>query len=150
MFFNGPIAMVLPSLLLSPRLCTFQLFLVLYCSPNYVEYVDEFKFLGLIWDKKLSWKPHIENLKNKCKKSIMMRSISSHDWGGDQHTLVHLYKFVRSKLDYGCTVYDSATNTGLKEIDPIVKESLRIASGAFKSTPIPALHIITNEMPSAL
>ena len=66
-------------------------------------------------------------------------------------TLLHLYKLlVRSKLDYVCTVYDSATNTVLKEIDPIVTESLRIASGAFESTPIPALHIITNEKPSAL
>ena len=135
--------LTLPGLVLLPQL---------RMSRDVMEYVDEFKFLGIIWDKKLSWKPHIENLKNKCKKSIMMlHSISSHDWGGYQHTLLHLCKLcVRSKLDYGCTVKDSATNTVLKEIDQIVNESLRIASGALKSTPIPALHIITNEMPSAL
>ena len=46
----------LPGLVLLPQF---------WMGRDVVEYVDEFKFIGLIWDKKLSRKPHIENLKNK-------------------------------------------------------------------------------------
>ena len=70
------------------------------------------------------------------------------DWGANQKTLMHLYKlYIRSKLDYGSIIYQSASRTTEELIDPITTECLRIASGAFKSTPIESIQAITNEMP---
>ena len=54
---------------------------------------------------------------------------------------------IRPKLDYGCIVYGSANAQQLKSIDVIVNEATRIAAGAFKTTTIAALHILTNEPP---
>ena len=121
----------------------------LYLYRNVIGYEKNFKFLGMVWDSKLDWTKHIQQLKTRCQKSIgFLRSIAGQEWGGDQKILLHLYNIlIRSRLDYGCVVYQSASRTTKKLIDPIENECLRIATGAFKSTPIQNLHIIANQMP---
>jgi ribonuclease HI len=130
----------IPGLHLTPSL-------ILYGEP--VKYETTFKFLGLIWDTKLTWKPHITELKLKCQKPLnFLRSITCHEWGADQKTLLHLYNIlVRSRLDYGCIIYNSACATTKALLDPIENEGLRIATGAFKSTPIQSLQVIANQLP---
>jgi len=107
------------------------------------------KFLGLNWDPKLSWECHISQLKNSCQQSLnLMKSISAHGWGADQATLLRLYRsMIRSKLDYGCIVYGSASKHILRSLDPISNEAIRIATGAFKSSPVDRLHVLANEPP---
>ena len=75
-----------------------------------IEVVPEFKFLGLYFDSKLTFIPHINYLKSKCQKALNLLRVVSHiDWGADRATLLKLYKsLIRSKLDYGCIVYGSA------------------------------------------
>ena len=83
---------------------------------NYpIQFVKEAKFLGLIWDTKLTFEPHIEYLKARCQKSLnVLKVLSRTEWGADQTTLLKLYRsLVRSKLDYGCLVYGSASKTAL-------------------------------------
>ena len=88
-------------------------------------------------------------IKKRCQKDIgILKSVSSFQWRGDQHTLLQLYRsLVRSKIDYGAVVYQSASITHKKAIDTIANECLRIASGCFKSTPIDSLNVITGELP---
>ena len=51
------------------------------------------KFLGLIWDRGLTFKDHILYLRGKCLKALgMLRVLSHTDWGADTHTLLQLYK----------------------------------------------------------
>ena len=52
---------------------------------------------------------------------------------------------IRPKLDYGCIVYGAASETQLKSLNAILHEAMRIATGAFRSTLIENLHILTNE-----
>ena len=60
--------------------------------------------------------------------------------GADQKTLLCLYRaLVRSKLDYGCIVYGAASNNILKKLDPIHQQGLRIALGAFRTSPVTSL-----------
>ena len=72
--------------------------------------VDQYKFLGVIFDRKLSFIPHINYLKAKCHKALQLLRVVAHtDWGADKSTLLKLYRsLVRSKLDYGCFIYGSA------------------------------------------
>jgi ribonuclease HI len=117
-----------------------------------IPYVETMKFLGLIWDRKLNFAVHINQLKSKCMRAMnLLRTVSSQDWGADQHTLMILYKtLIRSKLDYGCIVNNSANNILLSSLDTVANEAMRISTGAFKSSPIECLHIITNEPPLEL
>ena len=57
----------------------------------------------------------------------MFKSIESFNtsWDADQTTLIKLYKsLVRSKLDYGCTIYGSARKSYLQMLDPIHNQGL--------------------------
>ena len=75
----------------------------LYGSP--IPVVEESKFLGILFDRKLSFIPNIKYLKAKC----LLNVLSHTSWGADRTTLLKLYQsLVRSKLDYGCIIYGSA------------------------------------------
>ena len=110
------------------------------------------KFLGLIWDRGLTFQDHVQYLRGKCLKALgMFRVLSKSDWGADTHTLLQLYKaLVRSKIDYGCIVYSSASHHILKQLYSVNNEALRICTGAFKSSPITSLHAECHEMPPQL
>ena len=121
----------------------------LHLYGSAIEFVDHFKFLGLIWDTKLNYRAHIHFVQQRCNQALnMLKTITSNKWGADHQTLLHLYKlYVRSKIDYGFTIYGAASQTAMQPLKTIHNSALRVISGSFKSTPINSLHIITNEMP---
>ena len=111
--------------------------------------VEKTKFLGLIFDSKLNFKPHIDYLRAKCEKAInLLRVVSKMDWGADRKVLLRLYRsLVRSRLDYGASVYGSARPSYLKKLEPVQNQALRLALGAFRTSPVSSLHVEANEMP---
>ena len=113
----------------------------------HIEVVPEFKFLGLLFDSKLSFIPHINYLRNKCQKALnLLRVVSSMDWGADRKVLLRLYRtLVRFKLDYGCIVYGSARQSYLRKLDSIHNQGLRLALGAFRTSPVNSLYAEANE-----
>ena len=79
---------------------------VLKLNDTVIPVVKEAKYLGLIFDHKLSFTPHIKYLKTKCQKA------SNTSWGADRKTKLLIYRaLIRSKLDYGSMVYGSAICT---------------------------------------
>ena len=114
-----------------------------------IQFVKEAKFLGLIWDTKLTFEPHIKYLKARCQKSLnILKVLSRTEWGADQTTLLKIYRsFVRSKLDYGCIVYGSASKTALAKLDPVHNQGLRLSLGAFRSSPVESLYVEAHEPP---
>jgi len=114
-----------------------------------VPVVEETKFLGVVFDRKLSFSPHIKHLKDKCTKALNLLRVLSHtSWGADQETLLHLYRsLIRSKLDYGCIVYGSARGTYLRMLDPIQNHALRLCLGAYRTSPASSLCVEANETP---
>ena len=91
---------------------------------------------------------HVDYLKTNCLKALDILKVVGHtDWGADQKTLLCLYRaLVRSKLDYGCIVYGAASNNILKKLDPIHHHGLRIALGAFRTSPVTSLYAKAQEM----
>ena len=86
-------------------------------------------------------------LKRKCQKALnILRVVSHTDWGADRTTLLKLYRcLIRSKLDYGCVVYGSAKKSILKILDPIHHQGLRLALGAFRTSPVKSLYAEAGE-----
>ena len=69
----------------------------MYNNPTFnldgseIPVVDQYKFLGVIFVKKLSFIPYIQYLKEKCSKTLKLFYVIAHkDWGADQHTLLKL------------------------------------------------------------
>ena len=97
----------------------------IYLSPKInlynkkIESVKSHKFLGLMFDEKLTWQPHMAMLVNSSRLvSNLIKSLTSYKWGASQTTLLHLFRIMlRSKWDYGCEVYNSATPSILKQLD---------------------------------
>jgi len=120
--------------------------LFLYDSP--IKLVNQNKFLGVIFDRKLSFVPHIKELKKKCLKALnILKVVGHYDWGADRKTLLALYHaLIRSKLDYGCIVYGSARSSYRKILDPVQNQALRICLGAFRTSPAIAIHVEANEL----
>ena len=117
-----------------------------------VPVVDETKFLGVYFDKKLSFIPHIKYLKKKCQNALNLLKVVAHtDWGGDRVVLLQIYdSLIRSKLDYGCSVYGSARKSYIQMLDPVQNQGLRLCLGAFRTSPATSLCVEANEQPLAL
>ena len=113
---------------------------------------QQYKFLGITLDPKLSFIPHIKQLRIKCTQTIqLLRTIAHTDWGADKKTLTKLYRcLIRSKLDYGCFIYGAARKSYLRELKTIHHLGLCIALGAFTTSPIESLYIEANEPPLSL
>jgi ribonuclease HI len=121
----------------------------LYLDEEEIQGVNKFKFLGLVFDPKLSWNEHIKDVVNKCKNVLnVFRCLRGSTWGVDRKSLLILYKsLIRSRLDYGCRVYGDAHKTILNKLNVIQSTALRLSTGAARSTPINALQVETGEMP---
>ena len=53
--------------------------------------VEETKFLGLIFDPKLSFMPHIKYLKTRSLKALgILRVLSGSEWGAHRNVLLHV------------------------------------------------------------
>ena len=54
---------------------------VLKLDNDPIQFVKEAKFLGLIWDTKLTFEPHIKYLKAQCQKSLnILKVLSRTEW----------------------------------------------------------------------
>ena len=73
-----------------------------------IKVADEAKFLGLVFDHRLTFRAHVKYLKTVYNKALSMLSVVGHtDWGANRVALLRLYcALVCSKLDYGCIVRD--------------------------------------------
>ena len=111
--------------------------------------VTETQFLGLVFDRKLTFTAHIKYLKDRCLKALkLLRIVAHNDWRADSATLLKLYRtHVRSKLDFGCVVYGSARPSALESLDRVKNAALRTCLGAFRTSPIPSLHVEAGELP---
>ena len=114
--------------------------------------VDEYKFLGIIFDQKKAKKsiPHLKYLKTKCNKTLQLLYVVAHkEWGADQKTLLLLYRsLIRSQLDFGYFIYQSARKSYVKTLDPIYHGGLRLVLGAFRTSPAESLYAGANEPPA--
>lgn len=110
---------------------------------------NKIKFLGIILDNKLTWRDHIQQIIDKCKKRInLMRCIAGNSWGASKKTLCYIYKaLIRSRIDYGCEVYEAANKSNLKKLEIIQNQCLRICTGAIKSTTTNTLEVDCGVMP---
>ncbi|GFY05981.1 probable RNA-directed DNA polymerase from transposon X-element [Trichonephila clavipes] len=110
--------------------------------------VPDVRFLGVIFDRRLTFLPHILHLRKRCEKSLnLLKVLSNTSWGADR-TLLRVYQaIVLSRIDYGCVVYGSACNSTLKKLDPVHHMALRICSGAFRTSPVQSLYVTCNQLP---
>ena len=125
---------------------------ILNLGSDRIKFVKQHKFLGLIWDSGLTFHAHIQNLLKKCRRAMnIIKILSYSNWGSDTKTLLKLFRtLVRSKIDYGCFVYRTASEDDLEALNVFHRQGIRLCLGAFKSSPIESLYVEANEPPLEL
>ena len=110
------------------------------------------RFLGVLLDRRLTYKEHFQALRERCFKSLsVLKCVSRTSYGADRDTLLLLYRsMIRSKLDYASFVYDSASESSKRSLDTVHHASVRVATGAFRTSPTSSLLAEANELPLRL
>ncbi|GFX83937.1 putative RNA-directed DNA polymerase from transposon X-element [Trichonephila clavipes] len=111
--------------------------------------VPDVRFLGVIFDRRLTFLPHILHLRKRVVGYLKsLEGVVKHLLGADRTSLLRVYQaIVLSHIDYGCVVYGSACNSTLKKLDPVHHMELRICSGAFRTSPVQSLYVNCNQLP---
>ena len=94
---------------------------ILTLNGTPIPVVEDNKFLGVIFDRKLSFIPHIKQLKAKCQKALnLLRGV-----------LINLYRTLINMV-HGSIMYGSARKSYLEMLDPIHHQGL-IYLGSFQN-----------------
>ena len=116
----------------------------IYGEP--LEFNNEAKYLGVTIDNKLTWRRHIENLKNRINKRTGILKKTHHFLQED--TLVSLFNsFVKPYIDYVSLTWGGATNTYLLKLKRTLNKAMKIMVFRSKSESAKPLYIYYKTLP---
>ena len=109
--------------------------------------VPQATYLGVTFDKRLTWKPNIAQVEGKARRKLsIMRKLAGTTWGADEQILKNMYQgTVRPHLEYGSTAWSTTAKTNLQCLDKVQNQAMRIMTGAMKSTPIQLMEQVTGK-----
>ena len=95
------------------------------------------RFLGVIFDFKLTFEPHISYVKQKCEKAMnIIKFLRGTWWGSDPSTLITFYQsYIRSIIDYGSYIYFPTRKKSKQKLERIQVTAMKLALGYRLSTP---------------
>ncbi|XP_078312866.1 uncharacterized protein LOC144619290 [Crassostrea virginica] len=107
---------------------------------------DQQTYLGVTFDKRLTWKQHIMSAEAKARRKLnIMRKLAGTNWGANEKVLKSVYEGnVRPHLEYGSSAWFTAAKSHHQALDKVQNQALRIITGAMKSTSIARMEEITN------
>ncbi|GFT04298.1 putative RNA-directed DNA polymerase from transposon X-element [Trichonephila clavipes] len=108
----------------------------------------EVRFLGVIFDHRLTFLPHSLHLRRKCEKSLnILKVLSNISWGVDRTSQLRIYEsIVLCRINYVFVVYGSARDSMLKRFDTVHHAALRICSDAFRTSLVQSLYVTCNQL----
>jgi hypothetical protein len=106
-------------------------------------------YLGVNFDKRMTWKQHITSAEAKAKRKMnIMRKLPGTKWHVSEKILKSVYQGnVRPHLEYGSSSWMTAAKTHHRTLDKVQDQALRIITGAMKSKQIQSMEDITNIPP---
>ena len=77
------------------------------------------KLLGILFDRRLSFKDHMKDLMTKVYRRLnLLKSLKGTDWGARPYTILKAYKcFIRPVLEYGSLITGALRESQVKEDD---------------------------------
>jgi hypothetical protein len=115
--------------------------------------VQEARFLGVWIDRKLKWKGHLRAIKRKfATQQFALTRLAASAWGCSLLRAREVYtKVIRSAVAYGAGIWHHPTQRQAKGIARNLattqSQCLRVASGAYKATPVRFLEVETATPP---
>ena len=121
----------------------------IHLSNQAIEWVSEFKYLGVIIDKNLTFSNHIKYTAKRVRSRLnAMRAISGLPGGANSQVLRRIYQVtVRPILDYGCPVVSFATIPARKQLETLQNQAIRTILGVPRWSNIPTCQLEADIMP---
>ncbi|GFW59901.1 putative RNA-directed DNA polymerase from transposon BS [Trichonephila clavipes] len=103
--------------------------------------VKSLKILGIIFDPNITWKNHINYLRQKGFKYLnAIKALSFPKIGTrSDHLLNIINATIRSIFDYGSPLFSFSSNSNRQKLEPIYNATLRLALGLPRNTPLDLL-----------
>nr|KAG5700272.1 hypothetical protein BaRGS_022899 [Batillaria attramentaria]KAG5710737.1 hypothetical protein BaRGS_035139 [Batillaria attramentaria] len=114
-----------------------------------LRYEDQQTYLGVTFDKRLTWKQHVQNAEAKARRKLnIMRKLAGTQWGANEKILKNVYQgSVRPHLEYGSSSWMTAAQSHQQTLQRVQNQALRIITGAMRSTPIEKMEQTTGIPP---
>ena len=111
--------------------------------------VDEQTYLGVTFDKRLTWNQHVQRAESKARRKLnIMRKLAGTAWGANEKILKQVYQStVRPHLEYGASAWMTTSQTHQNTLGRVQNQGLRIITGSMRSTPITKMEEITGLPP---
>lgn len=106
------------------------------------------KFLGVVLDYSMTWKPFINSLKTKARLAInILKCIFKLKWGADPRTLLNFSNaFIRSILEWGFIATSNASPSLKSLLNREYGISLKISLGLCKSVPLNVVLLLSGQL----
>ncbi|GAB0086587.1 hypothetical protein DMENIID0001_006810 [Sergentomyia squamirostris] len=111
-------------------------------NGSLLEYVETYKYLGLWFDPKLSFKKHIRETKTACNTRLnVIKCLSGLTWGSHRNSLLTIHEnMILPKMFYGSEVFACcASKTLLSTLNSVYNAGYRLSTGAFRTSPVDSL-----------
>jgi hypothetical protein len=106
--------------------------------------VTEFKYLGIFFDRKLTWRLHAEFIQQRCHARVnFMKSIA--DQSQPVYCMVLYKSTVRSVIEYGGVCFSGMSDCYMRRLERIQWRAGRICFGLMRST-----HVLSAEVLAGL
>lgn len=114
-----------------------------------IKQVAEFKYLGVVFDRKCKWKSQSTSIIRKCGKRVnFLKTIAGSSWGAHPSCLLLLYKnTIRSIIDYGSQCFQHLAKTHRIKIERIQWRAIRICLGLMTSTHTRSCEVLAGIIP---
>ena len=88
-------------------------------ANNQINYADEFKYLGIIFDKRLKFDSHLKSVLSRVKKKLgILQYLNSKIKGAKKEYLLTIYKsFIRPVMEYGYPILGNITKSRVKRLE---------------------------------
>jgi hypothetical protein len=105
-------------------------------------FVNSVKYLGVIFDKKITWRLHIETVATKAYRTfIRLYSLfKSHRLSAKSKLTLHK-ALIRSIMTYACPAWEFAADTHLMKLQRLQNKVLRTVGKFQRNTPIRNMYI---------
>lgn len=96
----------------------------IFCNNVEIRRVFCFKYLGIMFDSKCTWKTHVNYIAQRCTKRLnFLKSISGASWGSDPHNMLIVYKStIRAVLEYGAICFFTTAKSHKLKLERISVE----------------------------
>lgn len=119
---------------------------------NLIEMVNTHMYLGYTLDRVLSHRKHIMNVRHKASEKLgLVKMLARKSGRAHPATIIKIGNaIIRSRMEYGCTIYGNAAKTNLSKLQTLQNSYIRIAMNYLRSTPIQIILADSGQIPMCL